>query len=67
MSAEKKEDQEDEDFYPRRRGFGSIGTGVAIGIGIGIAMGNIGIGAAVGVAMGVGFEIINRVANKKRP
>lgn len=64
---EKEEQKETDEFYPRRRGFGSIGTGIAIGIGIGVAMDNIGIGAAVGIAMGIGFEAINRVANKKKP
>lgn len=67
MSLSEKEEPEEDDFYPRRKGFGSIGTGIAIGIGIGVAMDNIGIGAAVGIAMGVGFEAINRLANKKKP
>ncbi len=61
----KKEENKTEDDYPRRRGFGSIGTGLAIGIGIGVAMGNIAIGVGVGIAMGLGFEIINRARAQK--
>ncbi len=61
----KEEGNNGEDDYPRRRGFGSIGTGLAIGIGIGVAMGNIAIGVGVGIAMGLGFEIINRARAQK--
>ena len=66
MSEAREENNEQKDSYPKRRGIGGIGTGIAIGIGVGIAMDNIAIGVGVGVAMGVGFEIINRSANKKR-
>ncbi len=64
MSTPDKDEDPKEDYYPRRKGFGSIGTGIAIGIGIGVAMGNIGIGVGVGIAMGIGFEVINRQRNK---
>ncbi|MBO3699352.1 hypothetical protein [Roseivirga sp. E12] len=59
-----QEENNEEDYYPRRKGFGSIGTGIAIGIGIGVAMDNIAIGIGVGIAMGLGFEMINRAARK---
>lgn len=65
MSDTQEENNEQKESYPRRRGIGGIGTGIAIGIGVGVAMDNIAIGVAVGVAMGIGFEIINRQANKK--
>jgi len=56
----KQEEDKGEESYPKRRGFGRIGTGIAIGIGIGVAMDNIGIGIGVGIAMGFGFELINK-------